>query len=74
MKQKITQPKFNVGDNIKIKALDPNNKVVKIPGKILTNNTIDYMLLNAVYDIEVENNQNEKIIYMHINEYFVSKI
>lgn len=73
MKQNIIEPKFNVGDNIKLKALTKNNKIVKIPGKILTNNTIDYLLLNAVYDIEVINEQKEKIVYMHINEQFIGK-
>ena len=69
---KPQSPKFKVGK--KIKSVFKTQDGTKLSnGVIISNNTIDFVTLTALYDVEIENldEQGQKIIIKNVVESFI---
>ena len=71
--KKILPPKYNVGDRFEIKLSNANNSIKhKTIGTIISNNTIDFLTFDAIYDVETEEIDfiGRKIMFESVPEHF----
>lgn len=52
--KEIKDPMFDVGSPVLLTNKKKDGTLEDIPGMIISNNTIDYVTLEAVYDIEID--------------------
>lgn len=74
-KKEIKDPMFETGAPVLLTNKKKDGSLEDIPGVIVSNNTIDYITLEAVYDIEIDKTDLEgnNVVLKNIPEYIFEK-